>query len=371
MLAAILIPTNITGYFQQISQITQRFKEYSLRKILQSLCNIIFVGVLVLLFYLEIATINYHIYVIGVASISVLLAAWYIFTYRAIVFGRGITLRECWTEIIELVKLGFPLLVANLCSTLLLSLDRQFVSLLFTTEEYATYAFAYSMLSLITVATSSISTVIYPLFKRLDQEKLKNNFRIISAIVFIVVFCICLIYNPLVYFINWFLPKYSESLVIFRIILPGVALSAAITVVLHTYYKVLGHSFKYFVISLIALLISASFNVVAYLIFKTRESISIASIVSLLIWYIITSFSINKECKFSIKNAIYILLMFVSFYCSTILTIPWASFLIQITSFSVITFFYVRKDYKEIKALLFGQKKKNDTTEPSTQDVSY
>ena len=73
------------------------------------------------------------------------------------------------------MKLGMPLLLANLCSTFLISLDRQFVSMLFTTEEYAVYAFAYSMLSLITVATSAVATVLYPVFKRMDEKLFTLN----------------------------------------------------------------------------------------------------------------------------------------------------------------------------------------------------
>ena len=39
MLAANMWAVNITGYFQQLSQITQRFKEFSIRKVLQNTAN--------------------------------------------------------------------------------------------------------------------------------------------------------------------------------------------------------------------------------------------------------------------------------------------------------------------------------------------
>ena len=41
MVAVYLLFSNIVGYYQQISQITQRFKEYSVAKILQSIMKIL------------------------------------------------------------------------------------------------------------------------------------------------------------------------------------------------------------------------------------------------------------------------------------------------------------------------------------------
>lgn len=352
MLAATLLPVNVAGYFQQISQITQRFFEYSIRKIIQSICNVVFIVILFGLFYFGKYQISYYIYIYGTVAINLLLALWYVFTYRDIIFGKKISVQAAFIEVKDLVKLGVPLLVSNLCSTLLLSLDRQFVSILFSNEEYATYAFAYSMLSLVTVATSSISTVIYPLFKRFDKDKLISSYETISSIVLVFVFAIGLIYNPLCYFIEWFLPQYSESLLIFRIILPGVSLSSAITVVLHNYYKVLGYSFKFFILSVFALFISCAFNFVAYFIFKSREAISIASIISLFIWYLAVSVLISKECKFSVNNLIYILLMFASYYLSTVIIVHWLSLIVQICSFVLITFLMEFKNIRSIKNIL-------------------
>lgn len=83
-------------------------------------------------------------------------------------------MRDTLPEIVHLIQIGFPLLFANLCSTLILTLDRQFVNVLFDNATYAVYAFAYNMLSLVTVATSAISTVLYPTLKRVDLESIKT-----------------------------------------------------------------------------------------------------------------------------------------------------------------------------------------------------
>ena len=289
MLGLNLIAVNVTGYFQHVSQITQRFKEYSLRKIIQSSINVCIVAVLYL-YYIKKGLIGYQTYVIAIVAMNYALMCWYVVTYRELVFGEAIELRKTKSEIINLIMIGFPLLFANLCSTLLLTIDRQFVNILFSTEQYAVYAFAYNMLSLVTVATSAVSTVLYPLLKRKNKDESNELYPMLSTIVLMLVYFIIGAYFPLRLFINWFLPKYTASLSIFRIILPGIAISSVITVIMHNYYKVMNKNLLYFRKSLVVLILSAVANYAAYKLFGTMESISVASIVTMFFWYLFLRF---------------------------------------------------------------------------------
>ena len=62
-------------------------------------------------------------------------------------------------------------------SSFILTIDRQFVSVLFDIETYASYAFAYNLLSLITTVISAISTVLYPTIKTYDEKTLFLNYN--------------------------------------------------------------------------------------------------------------------------------------------------------------------------------------------------
>lgn len=116
---------------------------------------------------------TYRVFLIVFISTELFITAWYIYTYRDISFGDKLSLSETRKDIFQLCITGFPLLFSNLCSSLILSLDRQFVRILFDTTTYAKYAFAYNMLSLVTVATSAVSTVLYPTLKRTTPETMK------------------------------------------------------------------------------------------------------------------------------------------------------------------------------------------------------
>ena len=170
-----VVAINILGYFQQISQITQRFKEYSARRIIQGIANVLVVIILYFLMRRSNSYVDYKEYIFLIVAENYLLSVWYIVTYRDIVFGKREKLRESFRCILHYIRTGAPLLVSNMCATMVLTLDRQFVNILFDVSTYAIYSFAYNMLSLVTVATSAVSTVLYPSMKRSTEDELVNR----------------------------------------------------------------------------------------------------------------------------------------------------------------------------------------------------
>ncbi|WP_434717427.1 oligosaccharide flippase family protein [Lactococcus lactis] len=344
-----LVMVNISSYFQQLSQITQRFKEYSLRKIIQSILNILLV-LLCFSIYKNINNIDYRLYVILLLLINVFLSLWYINTYKEIVFGDSLSLFETRSDIKYLMTIGIPLLIANICSVLIVTLDSQFVNILFPTAEYAMYAFAYNLLSLITIATAAISTILYPILKRTDAVSMKQNYGFLISSIVIVIFAALIIYYPLYLFVEWYLPNYIASLIIFKIIFPGVALTTPIVVVMHNYYKALKKSNEYFKISLKIILFSIIANFIAYYLFKTTVAISYASIIVLFIWFIYVENKFVIEYNYSrYKNLSYIIIMILSFYiCSSIQQIILGC-MIYIFLYIVLTLIYFKDQIKNLK----------------------
>lgn len=343
MLALYLVAANFSGYFQQISQITQRFKEYSARKIIYSGLRVLNVAILFILPFLSIEP-NYKIFLIVYMIGEYGLTLWYTWTYRSIIKGESLSLASTKENIILLSRIGFPLLFANLCSTLILSLDRQFVSILFDTETYAKYSFAYNMLSLVTVAMSAISTVLYPTLKRTTKETLKETYSSLVAIISFLVFAAIAAYFPLCIFVKWFLPKYTESLPIFRIVFPGLALSSSITVIMHNYYKTLGINIIYFRKSIVILIISGLANAIAYLLFKSTFAISIASIITMLFWYLYIEQYFVKEFKYDRrKNLLYLIIMMLTFYIITSVPNTYIGFALYTIAYCFITWITYKK----------------------------
>ena len=353
------IIANYSGYFQQISQITQRFHEYTTRKIISSVLKILNVGLLFLWAALGFPP-TYRIFLIIFISTEFLVTAWYVYTYRDIALGNKLSLGSTKKEIIELSITGFPLLFANLCSSLILSLDRQFVSILFDTQTYAKYAFAYNMLSLVTVATSAVSTVLYPTLKRTTKDNMKKNYGALVGIISIIVFGAIIVYYPLCLFVEWFLPHYVESLPIFRIVFPGLALSSSITVIMHNYYKAEGKNIIYFRKSIIVLLVSAIANAIAYYTFHTTISISVASIITMVFWYVYVEWYFIKNYHYNaIRNMLYVGTMMIAFYCASSVSNYYIGFGVYCIAYIIITYAIQKNRIMvDLKNILANEKSK-------------
>lgn len=314
-----LFINNITTYYQFVSQITYRFKELAIINILKSLFTIISIIILFLLYkFTNIGNIGYQLYIYIYTFINLVLLLWYIYTYRDITFGKSFSFKENKQLILSIFKFGIPLLLSNLIGTLILTVDRQFVSLLFDTDTYSIYAFAYSMLNLVTTAIAAISTVLYPSLKTMPEADLEKNYSKLNGIIIIIVAICLLAHFPLCLIVDWFLQDYSSSLPIFQVIFPSLIFNTAITVVISNYYKSLNLINLYFVKSLIALVLAVIANFIAYLCFKTPTAISVASVIVSIIWYFMMEITLIKRWKISFKrNFSFAILVSAAFYLTT------------------------------------------------------
>ena len=347
---------NIIAFFWQISQITQRFKELSLRNVVISASNMALIIILFLI-WKQGFTIDYKLYIVAVILINILLAAWYINTYRDLVFGKALQLRQTFSDIRSLITNGISLLLANFCTTLILALDQQFVNLLFSTSVYAVYAFAYSILTLITVATSSISMVLYPVLKRSNPIELEQKYKVFITIILTFVCGGLIAFFPICALIHRFLPKYTDTIVILRIVFPGAAISAAVTVIMHNYYKVFGKTAAYLKKCVVILLFSGAANFFVYQVFGTPSSLSIASIITMLLWYLyVEQYFVVKHNYSRWKNISYLLITISVFYLSSMMQSILLGFLVYCGLFTGLTIFMHGKQLRISVRSFFGDR---------------
>lgn len=343
-----LLFTNITGYYQIISQVTNRFGELSILNTVQSALIVLSIVVLWGMKVLPGNTVTYRLYVVLYLSVLGIMTLWYIITYRDITFNKNDRSNNSVNDAIRFIKIGFPLTIANLCSSLILTLDRQFVNILFDTKTYAVYAFAYNMLSLITTALAAISTVLYPKLKQKDDYILKLIYPKLIGIILVLTYCSMIVYYPLLAFVNWFLPQYNGSLVIFRIIFPGLAISSAITIIMHNYYKTLGETFQFFIKSIVTLVVSGVANAIAYFAFGTTISISIASVITMIFWYIYIERFFVRTYKIEwFRNFAYLLIMMSVFYMSTAIHSYVIGMFVYMLGVSMVTLLFYNTMIKE------------------------
>ena len=302
MVGADTVVTNVTKYYQYVSQATMRFREWSLRKVLQAGFKI----AIVLFFILQ------H----RMGRIDELSCV----SFTAAIVVVDTPLKGNWPGLVVYFRCGIALTIAYEISTLIFSLDRQFVSVLFDTATYGIYSFAYRLVYMVTTVVSAVSTVLFPTLKRKSKEQVLGAFDTGMALISIVVFAAMAGYYPLCLFIRYFLGEYTESLAYFRILFPGIALHSCISAIIFNYYKVLDKNMLYFGICCFVLGFAAASNYALYLIIRTPAAFSIASIISLFVWYLGAEWYLVRKYKVKwVRNLAYICLMTAVFYAVTAL----------------------------------------------------
>lgn len=347
-LSVYMVLNNVTTYYQFISQATMRFKELSVRKVIQSSLTVISVIFLFFLKKSELQTkISYELYIIIVILISFLLAIWYVITYRDITFGKCTNIRLQWKNILNYFKGGISLTIAYQVSNLVFTIDSQYISILFSKVTYGMYAFAYSLIQMALTILNAVSTVLFPHIKRKSISEAMDFYTTSVTYVLIAVYAIMLGYFPIKIFIHIFLPEYIGSIIYFQILFPGVGVTCCLTLIIFNYFKILDKSNLYFLISLGVLIESIIGNYIAYKLFNTAYSIAFMSLITLFIWRLITEIYLSQNFGIHwVKNYIYTVIMAISFLLITGIDNLWISFFMYLSIFLAITIFCYRNFLK-------------------------
>jgi O-antigen/teichoic acid export membrane protein len=373
LLAAYTLVVNGSTYFQQLSQITQRFKEYSLTLLLQSVLKIVAVAALWVVSAAQISSlISFEFYGICYTGIFAVILIWYLVIYRKLVFGKADHLREAKADVLGLFKLGLPLLIADFVVTLIYSCGSQVVNLYFSTDQFAYFSFAYTVTNLITVVMSAVSTVLYPAMKRMDEEHLKEVFQRNISLLLLAGFALVIAYFPISFIIKKGLPEYVGSLDVLKVAFPGIVVTSAINIIIQNYYKTTNKNFLYFLICLGILGLSIGLNVGACYLFNNITAVAASSVIAFFVWYVVAQVYFVKKWQIRIgKNLIYALLLTGSFYASVFISDSLiVSLFIYLILFLVISVWFFFENIRDFVICLFENAKNKAQTPEAKNSIS-
>lgn len=282
LLAIYAVIHNMSSYFASIFQVTMQFNKYAISGILSNIFQFLSVAILYVVLYFGFQT-NYILFFVISEGLYLFIC---IILQINIVFGRAERLNQNIGDIKEIFSQGFPLMVGGIVSTIILNLDRQFISVLFSKTDYAIYSFAYTMINLFITLLSAMSVVLYPLLKQRNNNDIRTSYIKLCNIIVMLTFG-CLACLPIMNkFIIWFLPQYEESTIIIVSILPAICTLTLVQVIIINYFKLIEKTAIYLVVSVCVLIASFVFNIGAYYIFHSMQSIAVATVVTCFVWVV-------------------------------------------------------------------------------------
>lgn len=335
-----LVIMNITTLFSFIQQFTKRFKLFSINTILTKLLYV--VGCLLLIMC---NLLGYMNFVVLQTVINIIILVIYVYYNRELVFGQSKSLKWATQESIELIKIGFFVMIGNFTTMLILGMDRLFVDFLFTKEDFAMYSFAYSLISLFFLLLNSITMVMYPYLTRAKEDDYKVVYEGIRTSITILMSITLSGYFVIKFIVINFIPEYIASFNILIFLIPTVIYSGQINILIANYYKVLKKTKEYTQNNIVALVLGFITNMVAYLIFKDVKAIAAATLVSFVLWMIYSDLYFKKvlNLKILIFHILDLVVMAIFFFCAY--TFNWlVGMVMYLVLLSIFIFLNNRKD---------------------------
>lgn len=305
-----ILPVNMRTFFSFLYQALGELSLYAKIRIASPLLILIFNLSIIFIF-----KINQYIPFV----FANLLAAYIVFLilefqYNKLLDIKHVRAEKDFEEIKKLFTTGLFIMLGNLSSIFVYSLDRWFVKILLSVEDFAYYSFAISMMGVINLMISSVALTFYPYLARgYNEEQIKVFKKYMLLIGSLASFS----YFVFGFIVNIFLKKYTPSLDVIAILFAGFPAIAVINTLYVNLYKVNKQEKKYFWTVSLMVTISFILNVIAVIFKKSNQAIAFATTVGFYVWFFYSSKDF-KGLETNKKEILFLSLYLPLFFISTI-----------------------------------------------------
>lgn len=271
------VPFQISLFFSLILRATGNYNGYSLLKTATNIFTLVSVMTVILLFK------DPYFYIWGQIIIQFLLVfvSFYLFKGN---LGKSEAIN--FSEIKYIITIGFSVLLANVVTNLIISFDRWFVKINFSTNEFAYYTFGTTLLALFLTLIASVGTVLYPFLSNYNNKK---NTLIVKNIVLIIAFLSLGSSFAIDFIVQNFLPDYAQSMGVLKILILAFPFISTINVLYANLFKVFRKTKKFTIISIAMLAISFVSDLMLIRIFNRFDYVAFGTLITYFCWYMVCS----------------------------------------------------------------------------------
>lgn len=232
-LGANLLILNLNGLYVFINQFTKRF---SINLINNGVSKLVQTALVVGLLIAGVDSA--YPFILSITAANALCLFMNIIRNRSILLARPLLRKVTVPLLKKCYKSGFAIMIGYYASQLILTSGQFAVSYTCTTEDFAYFSFAFSVMSFLNVFVNSVSTWLYPTMKRKHVHgSLAGWLGSVSILSGVALSLLLSAGFLLVTFIPFAIPKYSASIDYLIILFPTVAYNGVIRMVFGNVYK--------------------------------------------------------------------------------------------------------------------------------------
>ncbi|MGV3083890.1 hypothetical protein [Enterococcus dispar] len=230
----LIVPRSVLTYSLQT---TNKIRTFAFSMIQEKVTLII--GLVILILF---KTDSFIYYIIAdlvsklLTNVYLLIKCWDIIDTRGSYFAR---FRKNLYETKVISLSGINITLSNLSSILVLGIVRLTIELKWTIEVFGQISLLISLINMVLIFVNSVSIIIFPSLKNLTgdvvskfYEKIENFFNVFSIF-------LLMLYFPIVFAVQFFLPAYSYGISFLSIIFPMAIFESRVLVSYNTFFKVL------------------------------------------------------------------------------------------------------------------------------------
>lgn len=244
-------------YLQMVLQATNKIKEYAQ---IATCERLLFLAFSLLCLFLHKWEFVYFIYAELLARLISLLYA--VMACKGIVFVWPDKAGAIWKESKELISSGYKLLVAGIASQLIIGIVRFAVENKWGNLVFGKVSLALSMVHMIITFISAVGIVVFPMIKRMPEDKLMKVYSLMREVITTSLLCVLICYVPMKMILQMWLPQYAESFRYLAILLPICVYETRYVVLLGTYFKALRKEQLQLKANLISMFMSIAITIV-------------------------------------------------------------------------------------------------------------
>lgn len=290
----LLIPVILYTFSSFILQITNRIQEYAKLILFERLTFVCFVAL-----YLVCGFRSY----IGLFYIDLfgkILAMFFgVYLIKGILIFNFAKFIDVATEIYENISVGSKLLFANIASLLILGIIRFGISQYWDVVTFGKISLALSIANFLMVFINAVSVVLFPALKRIADNELKIVYQKIDMVLTIILLGLLVIYYPLKYILNWWLPQYADSLMYVSILFPICFFESKVVLLINTYLKALRQEALLLKVNLITVALSALLTYFCVVYLHNLQFTVFSILVLFLFKYSISKYFLMKKLQIS------------------------------------------------------------------------
>ena len=237
-----------------------------------------------------------------------------VFFCQDMVFSKLLPIKNVLHEIRENISAGLKLMLASLCSMLIIGIVRFGIERRWDIEAFSIVSLTLNISNVVLTAINAVAVVLYPMLRRMDEKSMPKVYGVMRLTLMSVIFGGIILYYPAQKLLSAWLPQYVESLRYTAILLPICAYESKMSMLVNTYYKTLRLETLLMKCNMAALALSVVCTLISTLVLNSVTAAILSILIVLIFRCVISELLLTKHINIQVAKDIMLeLIMTVAF----------------------------------------------------------